>query len=83
MLYLMPDALMSTPIDPIETFSTNELVTEISKRFEGFILAGYTLPRCRGEYPPQVYADTDLDTLAEIQELGGKFFDFMASELSE
>ena len=83
MFFALETMLVPTPIDPLELHSTNELMNELAKRFEGFIFAGYTLPRCKGDYQPQLHADTDLETLKEIQDLGGKFFDFMASEMSE
>lgn len=77
--------LLKDPLemDSIETFTEAELILELSKRFEGFFFAGYKLPRCRGEYPPQVHWDTDLNTLKQIQDLGAEFFDQAAKEFED
>jgi len=83
MLYTVEPVLVPCEMEPIETFTDNELIAELCKRFEGFFVAGYKVSRCKGEYPPQVYWDTDLTTLKEIQDLGGEFFNQVAKEMSD
>lgn len=69
-----------TPVQPLEFYSNQELIRELSRRYKGFIFAGYFSSRLKGEYPDQVYADTDLPTLAEISELGDRFFNICKQE---
>lgn len=79
----MKDALRSTQIKSIELHTTHDLLFELSKRFNGFIFAGHYSSRVRGEYPDQVWWDTDLPTLEEISNLGGQMFDLAASEMAD
>jgi len=44
----------------LETIPTNQLIAELGTRFNGFVFAAWEPSRVRGEYPDQVYYDTNL-----------------------
>lgn len=44
----------------IETVPSNVLIAELGSRFNGFVFAAFEPARVRGEYPDQVYYDTNL-----------------------
>lgn len=63
------DAIPVLPERPIELYSTNAILRELSKRFEGFLLLAWEPGKVGGVDRDTVYWDTDLVCREQLSDL--------------